>query len=61
MRTGPQTRALGPQPVGIPLAGGAGCVPVYGVIGEPDSGVVVSGPPYSTILPSVTLPISAPP
>ncbi len=24
-----------PQPVGIPLAGGAGWVPVYGVIGLP--------------------------
>ncbi len=36
---------LMPQFDGIPLAGGAGCVPVYGVIALPAVGLVVSGPP----------------
>ena len=50
-----------PQPdVGTPEAGGAGCVPVYGVIALPAAGVVVSGPPERTILPFLTIPISAP-
>ena len=51
---------LMPQFVGIPDAGGAGCVPVYGVMAEPATGVVVSGPPERTIWPFLIMPISAP-
>jgi hypothetical protein len=35
----------------MPLAGGAGWLPEYGVIGLEGLGSVVSGPPKSTILP----------
>jgi hypothetical protein len=59
-RTGRRRGHLTPQFEGIPEAGGAGCVPVYGVIGEPATGVVVSGPPWRRILPPVILPSSAP-
>ena len=48
------------QPVGIPFAGGAGCVPVYGVIALPAAGVVTSGPPISWIAPFLSCPTSAP-
>ena len=48
------------QPVGIPVAGGAGWPPVYGVIGLLAVGSVVSGPPNRTILPPRIWPISAP-
>jgi hypothetical protein len=57
----PQTWVPSPSyPVGIPDAGGAGWVPVNGVIALPASGVVVSGPPDNTMLPFLTIPISAP-
>ena len=44
----------------MPDAGGAGWVPVNGVIALPAAGVVVSGEPVRTILPPLICPIWAP-
>ncbi|HEY2441159.1 MAG TPA: hypothetical protein VGI07_13065, partial [Solirubrobacteraceae bacterium] len=47
----------GAQLLGIPLLGGAGCVPEYGVMALPAVGAVVKGRPDRTILPLRTWPI----
>ena len=57
---GAAPEAAGASPYGIPFAGGAGWVPVYGLIGLPAVGSVVRDGPNSTILPATTRASRAP-